>query len=738
VQPYLLAYPEPNIVCASGCLAGGSAYDRANGTAQFSKHINQITDQNYYTGRVDHRISDSDSMFGRFTHDKATRNTPAFNTLEFLASPNYFATVEETHIFSPALLGRTHFSFNRTNLTIADLELEGFNYPLFNFDGSDVPGRISVSNLTGWGGDATNPKKAILNDFQFKEDVFYATGRHSFKMGFHFERNQFNQRSDFNSGGSFGFASLAEFLRNQVADAQFVAPGSDNYRGWRQNLHGLYFQDDINVKPGLTVNMGVRWEFINVPKEVNGKVANIRDLRDDHFYTVRPNGTDVGDPYIKNPSLKNFAPRIGVAWDPFGTGKTSIRSGFGLYYEQLMNYTAVGTGGVRAAPFYSVAELFAADFPGTGIDFPNAYSSQISTGQTGGSKPQIDGFEHFVAQPYMAKWSFDIEQQLPGGMTVETGYNGNMGIHLLRGNMQLNVTPREIRDGRSFILITAPLPNPYWNRMRWRIADGVSDYHAFRVSVNKRFSQGFQFQSSYTFSKSTDDSSTWTGSSDFGAADRNGYRNTKDHGLSGFDVRQAWNSNFVVDLPGRNLAGAAGKVLGGWSLSSILRLNSGHPFTLSAQNPQYRVSSTLAYAPQFVSGASLDLKSADQGQIFAQNPDKYYEPANYAVPTCWASPVSCPGIGYYQGNIGKNHMISPGVANVDITLMKETPIAMLGEAGALQFRWELFNLFNRPNFGLPGTQVYQRNGTTVTDGAARIDSTRTSAREMQFALRLVF
>jgi hypothetical protein len=741
VRPYLLAFPEPNVPC-SDCL-GTNGFDRNNGAAQFSKHTTQVTDQNYYMGRVDHRISDSDSMFGRFTHDKATRNSPgrsdSFNTLEFLSSPNYFATVEETHIFSPALLARTHFSFNRTNLTIFDLELPGFQYPVFSFDGTDVPGRFSVTNLSAWGGSSTNPKVAVLNDFQFKEDMFYTTGRHSFKMGWHFERMQFNIRSDFHSGGSFSFASLAEFLQNDVSSANFVRPGSDNNRGWRQNLTGLYLHDDIHVAPGLTLNLGVRYEFISVPKEVNGKVATIRDLRDEHFYTVTPDQTDIGDPIFRNPSLKNFAPRVGIAWDPFGKGKTSIRSGFGIYHEQLTNYQAVGTSGVRVPPFYAVAELFREDFQARGlrIDFPNAYTAQRNLLATVAGRPQVDGYEWAVSQPYMMKWGMDIEQELPYGITMETGYNGSQGVHLQRGNMQLNVTPRAIVDGKSFILITQGLPNPNFNRMRWRLLDGISDYHAFRVSVNKRFSSGYQFNSSYTLSKSTDDSSTWTGSSDFSAADRNGYRTDKDHGLSGFDVRQSWISTFTADLPGRNLSGAAGHVFGGWSTSSSLRFNSGHPFGLSAQTPQVRISGTT-YPFRFVDGGTLDLvPGKDQGQIFPQNPDKYYDVANYALPTCWTNPAACTPVGSFLGNVGKNHLISPGVADVDFALMKETAIPMLGEGGNLQFRWQLFNLFNRPNFGLPGTQAYQRTGA-VTTGAGQITTTRTSAREMQFGLRLVF
>ncbi len=740
VRPFLLAFPEPNVPCATNCLGQGYPFDRNNGAGQFSKAINQTTVQNYFTARIDHRFSDSDSVFGRFTSDRAERLTPDLTTEEVLRSPNRFVTLEEAHIISPALLSRSHFSFSRTNLWIFDGELSGFKSPIFSFDGSDVPGRISVTNLSAWGGSSTNPKVNLQNLFQLKEDFNYTVGRQSLKFGVEFDRAQFNQRSDFHSGGTFTFASLGEFMRNDVSQANFVKPGSDNIRGWRQNVTGLYIQDDIKVKPEFTANLGVRYEFVSTPHEVNMKVANIWDLREEHLYKATPDTTDLGDPYLTNPSLKNFAPRVGFAWDPFGGGKLSVRGGFGLFFEQLTNYESIASGGVRAAPYYSTADLFRQDFQRLGltIDFPNTYVSQRSLLASGaGGKPQIDGFIHYASQPYVMKWGLDIEKQIAPSTTLETGYSATRGIHLVRGNLQLNVTPSEIRNGRRFILVQQELPNPFFNRIRWRITDGMSDYHSFRLTVNKRFSRGFQFQSAYTVSKSTDDSSTWTGSSDFGAADRNGYRTNKDHGLSGFDVRQSWTSNFIVDLPGRNLKGAAGKALGGWNVSGILRFNSGNPFTLTAQNPQARVGTTT-FAPQFVDGAALDLvPGADQGQVYTQNPNKYYNTSNYALPACWTNPAGCNPVGYFQGNVGKNHIISPGVANVDFTLMKDTAMPWMGESGSLQFRAEFFNLLNRANFGLPGVSVYDRSGR-LQPSAGQIIDTRTSARQIQFALRVLF
>ncbi len=214
VKPFLDAYPLPN-----------GPEDTRRGRAKFTKSTNQVTNQDYVTARIDHRLSDAASLFGRFTFDEAEVVQPNMSTLNVANTPNRFATLEETHIFSPVLLSKTHFSFNRTNLTLFDGELEGINYAAFNFDGSNVPGRTVVSNLTSWGGGSTSPKNHIQNNFQFKQDFYYTSGRHSFKIGGQFERFQFNQLSNFHGGGTFNFGSVKEFMENEVDTASLHPAG---------------------------------------------------------------------------------------------------------------------------------------------------------------------------------------------------------------------------------------------------------------------------------------------------------------------------------------------------------------------------------------------------------------------------------------------------------------------------------------------------------------------------------
>jgi hypothetical protein len=753
-MPYLLKYPEPNVACAAlpnrPCIGSGFPFDRADGTARYSRSSNQVTDEDFFTVRVDNSLSDSDSFFGRFNTDDAIQATPGLTTQEELTNESRFATLEETHIFSSALLGRTHFSYNRTRLDSGDFVLDDFSYPdnFVSFDGGETPGRITVTNLTAWGGGSTNPKHYVQNVFQFKEDMYYSVGRHSLKFGGQFERFQLNDTSGFHDGGSFGFSGLQQLMQNVVNSANFTKPGSDNVRGSRQNLLGLYLQDDISVRPGLTINMGLRYEIINSPIEVNGKMSNIRDLTSPHIDTVTEATVDIGEPYFTNPSLKNFAPRIGFAWDPFGSGRSSVRGGFGMYHDQILPGEYRSPLG-RSGPFYAAVGLAEVDFrPVGGINFPRAYFVQRDRLITGGGAVQFDGIEWNMDQPTVYKWSLDLQRELASDTTFEAGYSGTRSTHLLRSEIMYNTSPSTFINGRRFILISGPLNNTNFDRMRWRTSDATSDYHGLRLNVTKRFNQGLQFQASYTYSKATDDSSNFVGSGDFGSSNRNAYRMDKEHGLTAFDVRNSFSANMSADLPGANLTGAVGKILGGWSLSSSVRFNSGFPVSLTAE--QARIGSAQM---RFVGGSTLDLVSGgDQNPISPQNPDNYFDVSQFAFPAAncitvstnpaTPTPPQAAGCdpnsprGALQGNAGRNHLTVPGVGTVNLTLMKETPLGFR-EGTNLQFRSEFFNLLNRPNFGTPNLQVFDRTGV-LRNNAGQIESTRTSAREIQFAVKLIF
>jgi hypothetical protein len=449
----------------------------------------------------------------------------------------------------------------------------------------------------------------------------------------------------------------------------------------------------------------------------------------------------------------NFAPRIGIAWDVFGNGKTSLRTGVGLFHSLILPSNLL-TWGVRVPPFF--VNVFLERGPisdktgGQTIDFPNTYFTQPFVRTPGlGGLSRADGFQWNPEQPKVYKWSLDLEHELMQNMSIEVGYSGSRGLHLQRGPLQIIATLAETRSyaggERRFIATYLPYPSQSWSFFRWAYTDGTSEYHALRMSVNKRISSGLQFNTSYTWSKATDTGSSWTGSNDYQGTIR-GYRDTKIHSVAAFDLRHAFNASFVYDLPGGTLTGPAKTVLGGWSLGGIMRLNSGSPLNISMQQPRPN-----NVTPTNVDGPSLDLiPGGDNNPVLndGRNPDQYFDVRQFTMPLV----IEGAQHGFFQGNLGSNTLSSPGIANLDVTFTKNTALPFLGEAGSLQFRTEFYNILNRPNFGNPGTTIFARPRTGANlagdlanpwerrpqTGAARIDSTRTNSRQLQFGLRLVF
>jgi hypothetical protein len=239
--------------------------------------------------------------------------------------------------------------------------------------------------------------------------------------------------------------------------------------------------------------------------------------------------------------------------------------------------------------------------------------------------------------------------------------------------------------------------------------------------VNQRLTNGLQVHGAYTFSKSTDDHSGWASVSDY-EGDLQGYADLKIRALSSYDIRHSFYSSFTYDVPGANLPGAAGKILGGWSMTGLLRLNSGTPMTLLADQP--RLGSLRL---QNVDGRRLDLiPGGNQNPSRPRNPDEYFDVTQFAFPTP-----------FFEGDLGRNTVITPGIAKFDFTLVKSTGLPIISENTNLQFRVEFFNLFNRANFGYPAELLFDRRGSRYSN-AGEITRTRTSSRQIQLALKLVF
>ena len=715
--PRLALYPLPN-----GSVLG-------DGTAELFSSPTRPVRQDYFAVRVDHKISDSDFFYARYNFDDTSLTDPsAYPTINTdSVTRSQYVTADYQRIISPTFLNEVRAGLSRAFSN-------QFNQPLFEPADNAVfiPGTqlglltFRGAGITEYGGRAGYPRRIGHNVWQLGDDVTISRGSHALKMGFAYERTQSNANFSRVYGGQAWFGPLQEFLGGQMEEFSADLPGTDNIRGWRQNFFGFYIQDDFQVRPNLTLNLGLRYEFTTVPTEVNGKIANWRNPLTDTEITV-------GDPWIEK-TYKDFGPRIGLSWDPFSNGKTAIRAGFGMYFDHL---TAQPLNRVmtRTPPF----SLTARTTNLTPDDFPHPRASLLAS-------PSPRSIVSYSMQPHMqdpAKigFSLSIQQEVTQQMVVNAAYAGSHSYHQINGNNGNNAYPSDIIDGRKFFAAGLPRRNPNIGQLQFMITpEGSSTYHSLQLSANRRFSAGLQMQLSYTYSKYLSDSDGALGrtldaggtvpqdSDDFGA----------ERGLATPDIRNYFSMNYTYDLPfAQSLTGVAGKVLSGWQLNGILSLGSGTAFNILTG---FNRSRSLASGTQITDRPNLaaDYVGKNLTEGVSAGCQGVPAGAELGTPERWfdACAFELPEAGFY-GNLGRNTLIAPGLANFDFALIKNTS---LGETKSLSFRAEFFNLLNRVNFDRPETartRIFSSAGTR-SGTAGRITSILGTSRQIQLGLKFTF
>ena len=590
----------------------------------------------------------------------------------------------------------------------------------------------------------------ISNQFSYANDMFLTRGRHDIKLGVLVTRHQTNDQTLGRGGGQFFFDSVEEFVAGIAFRWRGRNPQDEPRRGARQTVLGFYIQDDFKWSPNFTVNLGLRYEPTIALSEVNGRLVNIRgNPQTEPAWTF-------GEPYFENPSKTNIAPRIGFAWDPFGDGKTSIRAGYGIFHITILPFHFSNQ--IRRSPPLSVAPDFRDSRCGgcVSAQFPSPPMEAIDP-PIGVVAFQVSEFQ--PSQPYVQQWNFSLQREIPGGVTLTGAYVGSRGTHL---QAQRNVNARfgeVLPDGRRLHRRSDPRPNPNFGDIdHWEFSTN-SFYHGFNGSVRKRFAGGLQFQLAYTYGRSIDSASRVN----FGDLVENLGKFPQDQhnlpssnqGLSAHDVRNNLSFNYVWEIPYSG-TGAARHLLEGWQLNGILQLSTGNPDTLRIGGSggtfdwnRDNETSSLAGRPSVIPG--MELNAVVDG---GRNPDKYFNERAFTLPQ--------PG---FHGNLGRNTIVGPGVSTFDFSLFKNVDVT---EDVELQFRAEFFNIFNRTNFGRIDNRVVQRARTESVDCgvygstgpstgcsqllitpddplgfdyrgiAGRIVQTRTTNRQIQLGLRLVF
>jgi Carboxypeptidase regulatory-like domain/TonB dependent receptor-like, beta-barrel len=689
----------------------------AGDTGQFIAQQDAPSRGRYYLGKIDHQFSNAGSLSGSFFVDDAKSSSPDgfHNKRTANTSKKVMASTEYTRIISPTVLSVSRIGFSRS-ATRSGVITDVYNPLLEDQSLGFVPGQnigaISVPGISfsGNGPGATNVNELVFNSFQGHQNLYITKGAHSLKMGDSVERMQYNCDIPNLNGGSFSFGSLPDFLRNRPSSFGALYPGSDTRRGLRQTLLSGYIQDTYRLKQNFSVDFGVRYEFLTIPTEVNGKIALLHNLTDP---TVK-----IGGPvHDRNPTVRNFSPRVGLVWDPFKDGKTSIRSSFGIF-DSLPLLWLYDTPLTRSTPFFVQGVTTA---PPSG-SFPKQAFTLLQVTNLRTAYVDVN-----PGRSYSMKWNLDIQRQI-AGWVAEIGYTGARGVHLPQVERNMNVVmPVRTPSGWVVPANTQKL-NPNFSTINttdtWN-AD--SYYHGLQSSLKKTFAKGLHIQESYAWSKSIDDSSS-TGSTAAGS----GYSSAVgvvtpllpflNRGPSDFDIPHNFTSSVVWELPfARSLKGIPGIILSGWQVGSIYKGQSGTPFSV-ALNSDRAGTQTDTTGGQLGQRPNLVLSDA------CRTPTNS-DPNAWIKTECFTFPAQGT-----LGNVGRNTLRKAGISNLDFSLSKTFKPA---ESVATVFRVELFNALNHTNFAAPNYVVFDNQGRILA-AAGRITSTTTQARQVQFALKVNF
>lgn len=697
IRPFLQSYPLPN--------------GRALGSTR-GEHVrvsSRDTEEHYAMLRVDRQFGPGSRVFARYTfNDGEVDNPSRLNTGEITKTRLQYLTVEHNAVRGASFVNRLQFGMTRSRLDGYDYVLGGVP-PLPRQSFTDVSrgiGTIAVTGLNAWGGNTTNPKYHRFANFALSDTANWLKGRHNLKLGASVELLKYDLTSDFTSMGNFTFNSLDNFVANRPNTFEAVMPGSDTSRRLRQKAFGFFVQDDVRLSSKLTLNLGLRYEPTTGVTETEGRLAQLIDFASP---TASLRDTTVLDTLFLNPSKRTFAPRFGFAWDPKGNGKTAIRGGAGVFYDIITVGTPfVQNTAVRVPPFINRGGLQSP----TVIDFPNAYATQRAAlaGQVA-----LEGIQYDLDQPVMYKWNVNVQRDIGGRVSVELGYTGTHGEHLVRQIFTNGRVAVPDASGRLFVPAGTTLRQPNFQRMRWRVSDGTSDYHGLAVSASRR-STSLSMQASYTWSKSIDTGASALGGNDFdseGGGSR--YLFSKDRGLSPFDTRHSFVGNVNYQLPFGKGSGALAGLARGWNIGTLVRARSGYPFSVFTGIDR----GLQQFAPRYP-----DLCPGASNNPIRGGADQYFDPRAFCL-----QPAG------YIGNLGRNTLTGPNMFTIDVVLERSI---RLGGDRALQLRLEAFNLTNRVNLGLPSSvNLFAANGSYLED-AGRITNTSTSARQIQLGARFVW
>jgi hypothetical protein len=700
--------------------------DLGAGIAEAFSHPLQTIREDFGTTRLDRILSQRDSLSGVYTVDDSGDITPTVNPLSVNLENlrEQVLSLTETHVFSPTLLNTARFGFSHASYVFTGVPtVQGPSFVQGDPTGALVigggTGSNAASQLSPAGSNSGANLFAARSLFTYEDNMSFTRGIHQLSAGVWFQRVQSNDLMAQNQYGQASFASLTTFLQGTVSS--FSAVTTPTPMAWR-SLEGAWFvQDALRLRSNLRLTLGFRSEFTNGWNEATGRASN---------YLFGPDGVIETQPQVGHSAFTvNNAkflpePRLGLAWDIFGHGKTVVHAGFGLYngLQDDLSYRLD-----QNAPFNTTLSL--KNVHVSSLDFvPGAPLPNGGLISPGGVQPNL-------YTPTVVVYTFKVEQQIEPNTVLAIGYVGSHGYHEIvsvDANQPFPTIcpsapcPATLLAGTIYYPTGAPLANPNLAYTTSWFSEGNSNYNALQVDLNHRFSHGLQLRGVYTWSKSLDNGATLNSSV---AANSPGFvMNPRDiqadWGLSTFDVRNlaAINGTYELQVGSgkRFLGGVSGwqdKLVSGWSVSGIETSQSGFPFTPQlgfnpSNDGDTRNPVRPSYNPNF------------HGNVIVGGPNQYFNPNAFIVPAN----------GTY-GNVGRDTLIGPGVSELDFSILKNT---ILKERLKLQFRAEFFNILNAVNFSTPNTVAFTSATSTPSPTAGVITGTSTTSRQIQFALKLLW
>jgi hypothetical protein len=676
---------------------------------------------------------------------------PTFNT--DTETDLYTSSVQETHIFSSSLLNIATFGYSRAYSTIVTNPNTPFpdNALLLSGPSRKNPGSISITGSGFFGNAGSNPAWVDRQIYSVSDDVRLTKGIHSLSMGGWFQRTYSPQYSvTANSAGTVTYPTMLAFLQDQPTN--FLVQSSPTQLNFTYYQGAWYFQDEIKLRPNLTVRLGLREESISAPNESDGHASNYQFGPDGNTLLAQP---FIGNsPFLRNNGKALWQPRVSVAWDPSGVGKWAVRASFGIHNDLQDN---LGNRLIRNQPFngnitYLNTPLLSIAPVSSAVPPPPQCTVVGQTTPTCVlyAPAPLDPDMH---TPTVQQWGLTVERQLSQNFKLEVGYLGNQSYHLaVDGDMNTirpllcqnaagcragGVNPAAqqstVAQGTSYFPVGTrpqPLLGSGTGGAAWMYF-GTSDNQQLNVSLTKRMSRGLTFKSNYTWGKILDiNSATLAGGATNDASqifDR--FNRGLSKGIASFSHKHSFNTNASYQLPfgngqmfGGGATGWVDKVIGGWQLNGVFSASDGFPLTMGIGANNTGSGNT----------ANIDVPNLNpnfQGDVIL-GVDSFKKTGLYFNPKAF----SLPQYGTF-GTLSRGLYRGPGFWNVDTSLFKRIPLT---ERLKLQFRLEFFNALNHANFATPNTTIF--SGTAYSAAAGTITSTSSggNGRQIQLALRLDF